>query len=266
MEAGQRGIQSVEVGGQLLIALARHGGAMMLRDLAKAAGMSPAKAHPYLVSYARLGLVEQDPVSARYDLGPLALELGLTCLQRLDPVRIANAEISELATRTGHTVALAIWGNLGPTIIRLVESTRPVHVNLRAGTVMSPILSATGRAFCAFLPGEVSGPAIAAERARLAAADEPAEIPDAAEIAEDWAQIRRRGMARAVGRPIPSVNAFSAPVFDHTGRVALVITALGPAGQFSTAWDSPTAGAVARCAQAISARLGASSGPAREPA
>ena len=53
----QRGIQSVEVGGQLLKALAHHGRPMALKDLARAADMTPAKAHPYLVSFGKIGLV-----------------------------------------------------------------------------------------------------------------------------------------------------------------------------------------------------------------
>jgi hypothetical protein len=47
----RRGIQSVEIGSQLLTALARHVAPMPLRDLAKAAGMSTGKAHPYLVTF-----------------------------------------------------------------------------------------------------------------------------------------------------------------------------------------------------------------------
>ena len=51
------GIQSVEVGYALLDVLAHSPGPMMLRDLAAAAHMSAAKAHRYLVSFQRLGLV-----------------------------------------------------------------------------------------------------------------------------------------------------------------------------------------------------------------
>ena len=47
----RRGIQSIEVGGQLLRALAHRGRPMALKDLARDAGMAPAKAHPYLVSF-----------------------------------------------------------------------------------------------------------------------------------------------------------------------------------------------------------------------
>lgn len=59
-ERGPRGIQSVEVGGQLLVTLAQQGRPLALKDLARAAGMPPAKAHPYLVSFIKLGLVEQE--------------------------------------------------------------------------------------------------------------------------------------------------------------------------------------------------------------
>ncbi|MDU0955905.1 MAG: helix-turn-helix domain-containing protein, partial [Bradyrhizobium sp.] len=81
-----RGIQSIEVGGTLLQALARSGEPMMLRDLAREAGLPPAKAHPYLVSFSRIGLIEQDATTGRYELGPLALELGLISLRRLSAV------------------------------------------------------------------------------------------------------------------------------------------------------------------------------------
>ena len=56
--AAQRGIQSIEVGGQLLRALVHSGRPMALKDLAREADMSPAKAHPYMVSFGRLGLID----------------------------------------------------------------------------------------------------------------------------------------------------------------------------------------------------------------
>src|SRR4029450_5162433 len=114
-EREQRGIQSVEVGGQLLIALAHTGRPMALKDLARDAGMSPAKAHPYLVSFGKLGLIAQDPGSGRYGLGPLALQLGLISLQQFDPVRMATPVLRELARELGHTMAIAVGGNRGAT-------------------------------------------------------------------------------------------------------------------------------------------------------
>src|SRR5438105_14854424 len=133
----QRGIQSVEVGGKLLHALAHHGRPMPLKDLARDAGMAPAKAHPYLVSFGKIGLVEQDRASGRYGLGPLSLQLGLMSLQQADPVRLAAPLLADLALSIGHTVAIAVWGTRGPTIVLLEESPAAIHVNMPHGTGFS---------------------------------------------------------------------------------------------------------------------------------
>ena len=113
MEKSRRGIQSIEIGSGLLLQLARQVRPVALKDLAKAAGMTAGKAHPYMVSFLKVGFVTQTE-AGHYELGPLALQLGLTRLQRMDPVKEASQVIEELARETGQSVAIAVWGNLGP--------------------------------------------------------------------------------------------------------------------------------------------------------
>ena len=160
------GIQSVEVGFALLDALGQAPGPLMLRDLAAAAGMSAAKAHRYLVSFQRLELVTQDGASTRYDLGPAALKLGLASLSRLDAVKLARERAAGLMEQIGHTVALAVWGNHGPTIVPWEESPQAVTVNLRLGDVMPLLSSATGRCFAAWLSKDAITPLLKDEIAR----------------------------------------------------------------------------------------------------
>jgi hypothetical protein len=154
MEKPRRGIQSIEIGTQLLVALGRHVAPMALRDLGKSAGIPVGKAHPYLVSFLKVGFVVQDS-AGRYELGPLALQLGLAKLQRLDPIKEASPLIEALASETEQSIAVAVWGNFGPTVVRLEEPIHPLHVNLRTGTVMSLAYTATGRLFAAYLPPKV---------------------------------------------------------------------------------------------------------------
>src|SRR5262245_17358849 len=139
----RQGIQSIEAGTKLLRTLAASHRAMMLKDLAKGAGMAPAKAHRYLVSFIRSGLIAQDQGTGRYDLGPFALELGLSSLARLDLVRLADPVIEQLCDDIGETVALTVWGNLGPTVIRMVEPSTTITVSLRPGAVLPLTSSAT---------------------------------------------------------------------------------------------------------------------------
>ncbi|MES2535539.1 MAG: IclR family transcriptional regulator [Pseudomonadota bacterium] len=257
----QRGIQSIEVGGQLLLALLESGAPMILRDLASKAGMPPANAHPYLVSFGKLGLVKQDAAMGHYELGPLALQLGLAALQRLSPVREAEIEIANLAKETGQSVFMSVWGNLGPTVIRLEESNYPIHVSVRNGTVMSLVNTATGQVFAAFMPPKLIEKMMLEDFSRLGG-----NAKNAAELVKKFEQslidVRRRGLARVSGNPIPGIDALSAPVFDHTGNIVLTITAMGLTGVFDGAWKGEMASALVACVANISTRLGYASAAA----
>lgn len=261
MGKAQRAVQSVEVGGRLLLALAAHPTPMSLKDLAASAGMPASRAHPYLVSFGRLGLVSQEGASGRYALGPAALQMGLTALHQCDPVRAAGPVADALAQQTGQAVAVAVWGSFGPTVIRMIDARQPLHVTMRVGTVMSLAGTATGRAFAAVMREEHLQQVAAAlplgERTRGAGAT--AEVLSAAA----WQQARQdhtaHGCTRAVGRPIPGINAFSAAAFTHDGEPALVLTLLGHEDHVPADWDGPMAQAVRQAAAEVTARLG---GPA----
>jgi DNA-binding IclR family transcriptional regulator len=254
---GRRGIQSVEVGGRLLHALAHHGRAMALKDLAADAGMTAAKAHPYLVSFGHIGLVEQDSASGRYALGPLALQLGLISLQQADPVRIAAPLLPELAARTGHTVALVVWGGRGPTIVLREASPAAVHVDMRHGTVFSIAGTASGRLFAAYLDADAVRPVYEAQRRAAAQGNGEAAPPSSWRAFEaELDEVRRHGLGRSEGAVIAGVSALSAPVFDHRGAMVLAITAIGPSAAFDARWSGSVAAVLREAAKAVSARLG----------
>jgi DNA-binding IclR family transcriptional regulator len=256
MAKESRGIQSIEVGGELLQALVRNGEPMMLRDLAREAGMSPAKAHPYLASFSRIGLIEQDPSTGRYEFGALALELGIVTLRRLSAVRVATPAITALAGTIDHAVSLAIWGTHGPTVVRMEEPSHPVHIAMRVGSTVSLLETATGRVFAAFMPPATIHAALTEDLDRLSIGYDPNRKIKGPAIDKILADIRTRGLARAVGEPLRGVNAFSAPVFDHSGAVVLAVTAMGAVGTFDVNWNSPIASALLDCTNAISRRLG----------
>ena len=260
------GIQSVEVGFELLKALSDAPGALMLRDLAANAGMSAAKAHRYLVSFQRMGLVVQDPVSTRYDLGPAALRLGLASLARIDAVKLARERIPALLAETGHTLAIAVWGNQGPTMVHWAEAPQVMPVTLRLGDVMPLLSSATGRCFAAFMGREGRD----AQRLDTMLREELArlqQLPDTGlplvdvprtptDVQTLLQETRGQGMGRVVHSLLPGVGGFCAPVFDAQGRLALGLVVLGSVATLDTGWQGLPATALRRCAQQLSADLG----------
>lgn len=256
MHKARAGIQSVEVGFALLDALSRALGPLMLRDLAAAAGMSAAKAHRYLVSFQRLGLVQQDARTTRYDLGPSALQLGLACLSRIDAVKLARERIGPLTLELGHTMALAVWGNRGPTIVHWEESPRALKVNLRLGDVMPLLSSATGRCFAAYAPAQAIAPMLQEELA-LAREESRNDVPLTQQAVDAMlAEVRARGMARAIDSLLPALAGFCAPVFDCDGHMVLGIVTLGSIAHFDASWDGTVARALHDAANRLSADLG----------
>ena len=252
----QQGIQSIEVGARLLRALAANGRSMMLRDLARNADMPAAKAHRYLVSYMRMGLVEQDANTGRYDLGEFSLELGLASLARIDAVRLATPILEDLCERIGETVALAMWGNHGATCVRWIEAGGPVTVTLRTGVVLPLTTSATGLAFAAFYRAPYISKQIDAELRATAESSHVSLSALTRQLDQQLDEIRRHGIARASGSLTPGINGFSAPVFDHRDRMSAAITSLGTLGHFEVAWDSELATNIKDAAATLSKRLG----------
>ena len=255
-DKARAGIQSLEVGFALLDVLTQTPGPLMLRDLAARAGMSAAKAHRYLVSFQRLGLVVQDSRTTRYDLGPAALKLGLAALSRLDAVRLARERMPPLMEQIGHTLALAVWGNHGPTIVHWGESPQAVTANLRLGDVMPLLASATGRCFAAHVAPEAIAPLVREELARAQKLQRTDLPRTQAEVNTLLAEVRTRGVARVVDTLLPGIVGFCAPVFDADGHMALGIVTLGSIATFDPEWGGAVEQPLRAAALQLSQDLG----------
>lgn len=253
------GIQSVEVGFALLDVLAQAPGPLMLRDLAAAAGMSAAKAHRYLVSFQRLNLVVQD-ANTRYELGPATLRLGLATLSRLDAVKLARERLPALLDQTACTMALAVWGNRGPTLVHWQETPLTVPVNLRLGDVMPLLSSATGRCFASFIAhGGGADKALPMIEAELALARKlgRSDLPNTpAQVQAILEETRQQGLGRVVNVLLPGISGFCAPVFDADGHLALGVVSLGSSATLDTDWNGTVAQALRVFAGQLSADLG----------
>ena len=250
----QRGIQSIEVGLRVLQALTEQRRPLPLKDIGRLADMAPAKAHPYLVSFMQGGLVKQNPLTGHYELGPGALQLGLAALQQLDPLTEASQEAAQLAAASDLSIALAVWGQLGPTVVRLDEPRYPLHVNLRVGTVMSLFNTITGRVFAAYLPEKMVRSMLEDEHRRVVGGTSASF--DAPEVQALLGEIRATGLERGVSMPQPGVNTLCAPVFDAAGHIALVMTMIGPQGVFDAEIDSAAGELLREHARRTSLRLG----------
>lgn len=262
-EDGERqGIQSVVVGSRILEALTYRNGAMSLTEIAKAAEMAPAKAHRYLVGFVTSGLIVQNEISGHYDLGPLALDLGLAAIRRLDVVELAYPMMVAMRDETNETMSLAVWGNLGATLVRWVPSNAPVSITINVGAVLPLLTSSNGRIFAAYLPKEMIDPLIEEELRREEPVLKAAGLSTRPKIDKVLRSVRQNGMAAGVGLVVPAIASLSAPVFDRTGSVVAALTVVGITGMMATEFDSPMAEKLRETAASVSRKLGFKEGNA----
>jgi DNA-binding IclR family transcriptional regulator len=220
----RQGIQSVEIAMTVLRALEEGRGPMSLTQLAAASGMGVSKAHRYLVSLGRIGLVSQSRSSGLYDMGPSMRRLGIEALRRMDEVGLASEHLPGLRDRTGHAVNLAVWGDHGPVIVRWDYGSYALPITVRVGATMPMVSSSVGRVYLAHLPETLTGPVLRGELESGARA----ELPQG-EIARIKEAVRRDGVALTSGGVIPGVTSVAAPVFAAGGSLPLVVAVALPA-------------------------------------
>lgn len=251
-------VQSAQTGMAVLKGLARLGGRASLSGLAAFVSESPAKVHRYLVSLIEEGLVAQDSATQQYQLGPEAMMIGVAAMRQADPVRIAEPALVRLRESLEVTSFVAVMGNKGPTIIRFEEPGLPVTVNVRVGSVMSLLWSSTGRVFLGLLDDTR---VLAQAQEELAHADadllgQLAQFDARDPIGALRSAVQRARCASVKDTNLKGISAVSAPLFDHTGKLCAVLTALGATGGFDATPDGPIGSALRDEAAAASALLG----------
>jgi DNA-binding IclR family transcriptional regulator len=213
----RQGIQSVEIGMEVLGAIESQGGPATLSELAAAAGMPASKAHRYLVSLARVGLVAQDPLSSLYDLGPRARRLGIEALRRNDEVSLASGYVARLRDRIGHTTNLCVWTDLGPTIVRWDTGWHSLTITFQVGSVLPLLESSVGRVFLAFLPREQTDPVLIRQQEE----QQTQRLPKS-KVEAIRRSVHESGVALTNRALVPALAAVAAPILGDDGHVRMV--------------------------------------------
>jgi DNA-binding IclR family transcriptional regulator len=214
MSDQRKGIQSVEHGVKLLESLIDAKKALPLKTLAGMAGMSASMAHRYLTSFIRTELVQQDQVSGHYDLGTLALRLGLAALNRSDYMQIADDEFRRLVARVDIDGHISIWGTYGVTIVRYHNRHAPILSNFRLGDVLPLLDSAAGRIFLTYLNASTTSPILKSESSK---ADDGGLITKDIRSITDF--VRAHRYAWIDGQVFHSIRALAVPIFDSQGEL-----------------------------------------------
>jgi DNA-binding IclR family transcriptional regulator len=181
-------------------------------------------AHRYLTSFVRADMVRQDQVSGHYDLGALALRLGLASLNRSDTMQIADDEFRQLVARADIDGHITIWGTYGVTTVRYHNRHAPILSNFRLGDVLPLLDSAAGRLFLTYLNPAMTRGVLKIESAK---SEDRVTAKDIKAITD---RVRADGYAWIDGQVFHGMRAIAAPIFDPQNELRAALSLVSNQG------------------------------------
>lgn len=247
-------IQSVDRAIRILGALqgARH---LSLSEIAARLNLPASTVHGLVKTLVSHGMVEQEPDSGRYRLGPAVLRLGNVYLDTLE-LRARTMTWSEaLARRTGWAVRTGVL--MGEDVIIIQHEPRPDGSRQmpEVGIVIPAHASALGKVLLAYRP-EDAQKVLQADQLRAMTGETIVEAP---KLEKELEAVVATAIATECDEAVLGESGIAAPIFDGAGRLIGAIGVVVP----TTDWPvSDTAtDALREAARNISRELGSSRWP-----
>ena len=222
-EPPRSGTQSVDRALAILQAFEAAPGDLGVTEVAGRAGLSVSTAHRLTRALCTAGLLQQDPRTERYQLGPTLVVLGRRAEEQLGYTR-ALPLLEELARATGESVNLGIRSGNEVLVVLHVPSQQPLRFDQPPGTRVPLHTSAMGKCLLAFAADPSSA---VSDLPRLARATDRSITTHAALLAE-LDRTRSTGWSLNDEERHPGVRAVAAPVVDREGVAFAAIAVQGP--------------------------------------
>jgi DNA-binding IclR family transcriptional regulator len=220
-------------------------------EIAQELGLSKAAVHRILSSLRNKGIVEIDPATRRYMLGPVIVSLGLTYLSKLDVRRVAHPELVALSRETFETATLSVRTGAHRVYVDQVTPDREVLMSVQIGLPHPLHAGASSKAFLAFLPQQEIDFYLENNLEQVT----PSTVTDIEQLRRQISEIRRRGYALSFGERQPGAGSVAAPVFDYQNLPIAVVSVCGPAERLAQEVDL-CAAALLDVTRRISAHMG----------
>jgi IclR family acetate operon transcriptional repressor len=250
-------MESAERVSRVLLAFTAGQPVLGVSELARTLEMPKSAVHRTLTSLCRAGLVRQDSGTAKYRLGPRAVDIGFAALDH-DDVRSAALPVMRWATeQTGETATLSLLAGRERFYAAQVESPHDVRMTVEVGLRAPLYAGASGRAILAtFEPWAVDEYLEATELVRLT----DHTISDASRLRAALDSVRAQGYAVSRGERDPWAAAVAAAFRDRDGRALGALSICGPLGRFGSGLVAEYGLIVGEAAANLSRALGADVG------
>jgi len=247
-------IQSVERAAAILRLLSGRTRRLGVVELAGELELSKGTVHGLLRTLQRVGFVEQDQESGKYQLGAALLHMGSSYLDGNELRTRALNWSDSLAARTQEAVRIGTLHDSQVLIVHHVFRPDDSLQSLDVGSLLPAHATALGKVLLA------NHPHVGAELTkRELVAFTTATITDHGRLEREFARVRAQGWGAEIGELSPDRVSIAAPIMDRQGAAVGAIAIFGPPERLLDARTprGDLLGDVREAARAVSRELGA---------
>jgi IclR family acetate operon transcriptional repressor len=225
-----------------------------VRQLATAMNVAPSSAHRILLTLAKAGFVQQDPVTQRYSLGNELFRVSQLALIKAPLWRAGLPAIQRLVDTCRESAVLCVFDEVRREVIYSTAIDAPnSDCNAMALNKWLPVRTgASGLAILAFLDEDDLHSVLRQSRYLQCAHDDSAERD---RLCTKLAAVRSCGYAIADCQWVAGAIGLAAPVFGRSGRVMGDICVTIPRARSGGGNMERLADAALSCARDISRRI-----------
>lgn len=233
-----------------------------LDEITEITGMAKTTVHRLLYSMAKLGYVEQDPVTNLYALSGKFFELGTNALPYQRLTVLARPVMQTLLLTFGESVNLAVPRGGVAIYILVLESPKPHRVAASVGNYSYLHSTSVGKSIAAYLPSDELEQYLV--RYGMPAMTQ-VTITIRSRLEQELESVRSEGVVVDNEENAQGIICVGGPIFASEGRPIAALSISGPTIRMSQNLASIKT-AVAEAVQKISLLLGHSPGPGPQPA
>ena len=205
---------------QIMMCIAENQKPMTLNELMRKSGLKKTTSHRLLQSLTSAGLLEKNPESKTYSLGPKLIYLGVTALGNLNLHKTALPIMTRLREETGETVNLSMLKGHEIVILERIQSNHLFNVNLSVGSRLPAHCTSQGKAMLAYLDDAEVDEIMSASNFDKKTAT---TIVSMTGLKAELRTIREKGYAVNNEELETGLAAVAAPVFNHAGEVVAAV-------------------------------------------
>ncbi|MCK9240375.1 IclR family transcriptional regulator [Desulfocurvus sp.] len=195
-----------------------------LKDLSATCSIPKGTLQRILRTLEELGYVRQLERGGAYALTLKFHTLGRQIVSHNNLVPLLQPILGSLRDKVNETVNLSILSDMDMVVIHKITSRHALQMDSIIGTSFPAYISASGKAFLAFLPEEDLRNFIK----DLRRSDAEINSEKINLIYKDLEEVRERGVGMDFEELFKGIRCIAAPVFDNAGEIAATISCSVP--------------------------------------